>query len=110
MTWEGNSRNKTGISLNYKSTKVHILRVFLEVALFTLRADRAADNTMVVQNQVIQLLLPFLDQPPVTWHFLKALDAGHAHTTSPWGKEHCQKPKGEVRNRTKFLVAQSGQA
>lgn len=58
--WEANSRNKMGMSLKNKSTKVHIFtQVFLEAALFTLRAATVADNTTVVQNQSSQVLLPF---------------------------------------------------
>lgn len=42
-------------------------------------------------------------------HILNELVTGHTQTTSLWRKECCQKKTGEVRNRRKFLIADSGQ-
>jgi len=31
-------------------------------------------------QQAIQLLFPFSDQQPVTWHYFTRLDTGHVHS------------------------------
>ena len=83
--------------------------LFLEAALFVVRAGTAPDNATVAQSPATRLLLPFRGQQPVTRHFLQGLDTGHAQTASPWRKERCPSQKGEVRNR-RFPVADSSQA